>query len=97
VTNTRAFYTTEVITTEKSKVIWALITDTFTTVIYTIAQELEYACFHEMCRQGSLTEGKGLSTVDRLVLTSLDRVLYVLKILFTFFKNKLPQCGGQLY
>jgi hypothetical protein len=35
--------------------------------------------------------GRGrLNTVDLLVLTSLDHLLFKLKILFTFLQNKLP-------
>jgi hypothetical protein len=34
--------------------------------------------------QGTLTEGERLSTINLLVLTSLDLVLFILKILFTF-------------
>ncbi len=33
--------------------------------------------------QGSLTEGDGLSTIDLLSLTSLDQLLYKLKVLLT--------------
>jgi hypothetical protein len=40
--------------------------------------------------QGSLTKGEGLSTLDLLVLTCLDQLLLMLKILFTFLQNKLP-------
>jgi hypothetical protein len=46
------------------------------------------------CRFGSFTREvllKGTnSTVDLLVLTSLDQFLFVLKILFTFLQKKLP-------
>ncbi len=35
--------------------------------------------------QGSLTEGEGFSTVNLLVLASLDKLLFALKILFTIF------------
>ncbi len=41
--------------------------------------------------QGSLTEG--LSTVDLLVLTSLDQLLSIMKILFTFLQTKLSLWG----
>ena len=41
--------------------------------------------------QGSLAEG--LSTVDLLLLTSLDQLLSILKILFTFLQNKLSLWG----
>jgi hypothetical protein len=40
--------------------------------------------------QGSLTDGGRLSVVDLLVLTSLDKILFMLKILFNYLKNKLP-------
>jgi hypothetical protein len=40
-------------------------------------------------RQGTLTERGRLSTVDLLVLTSLDQLIYILKILFRFIENKL--------
>ncbi len=33
--------------------------------------------------QGTLTEGEKLSTVNLLVLTSLDQLIFILKILFT--------------
>ena len=40
--------------------------------------------------QGSLTEGGRLSTLDLLVLTSLEQLIFILKILFTvFLQNKL--------
>ncbi len=40
-----------------------------------------------MFTQGSLTEGGRISTVDLLVLTSLDSLLLILKlILFRFYK-----------
>jgi len=39
--------------------------------------------------QGNLTEGEGISTVDLLVLTGLDQLAFILKILFTFLQNKL--------
>jgi len=35
--------------------------------------------------QGSLAEGGRISTVDLLVLTRLDKLLFKLKILYTFF------------
>ncbi len=35
--------------------------------------------------QGSLTEGERLSTVDLLVLTSLNQLIFNLQILFSFF------------
>jgi hypothetical protein len=38
--------------------------------------------------QGSLTKGSRRSTVDLLVLTSLDQLLFVYKILFTFFTKQ---------
>jgi len=47
--------------------------------------------------QGTLTERERLSTVDLLVLTSLDQLLLTLKLIFTFLQNELPQRGGQLY
>ncbi len=37
--------------------------------------------------QGSLTEGKRLSTVDLLVLTSLDQLLFYENIIFLFYKT----------
>ncbi len=47
-------------------------------------------------RAGSYRRGR-LSTVDLLVLTSLDQPLLILKMLFYFLQNELPQWGGQLY
>jgi len=41
--------------------------------------------------------GGRLSTVDLLVLTSLDNLLLTLETLFTFLQNKLSQLGGLLY
>ncbi len=41
-----------------------------------------------MYRQGSLTEGEGSVLVDVLVLTILDLVLYILKLLLTFFTKQ---------
>jgi len=38
--------------------------------------------------QGTLTEGEGLNTFDVLVLASWDQVLFILKILFTFFTKQ---------
>jgi hypothetical protein len=38
-----------------------------------------------------------LSTVDLSVLTSLDQLLFILKILFTLLINKIPQWGCELY
>ncbi len=38
-----------------------------------------------------------LSTVNLLVLTRLDQLFVILRELFTFLQNKLPQLGGQLY
>jgi hypothetical protein len=38
--------------------------------------------------QGSLTEGEGLSTVDLLVLTRLDQLLFTLNILLTSFTKQ---------
>jgi hypothetical protein len=37
--------------------------------------------------QGKLTERGRVRTVDLLVLTSLDQLIYIIKILFTFFKT----------
>jgi hypothetical protein len=37
--------------------------------------------------QGTLTEEGRLSTVDLLALTSLDQLIFILKMLFTFFKT----------
>jgi len=37
------------------------------------------------------------STIDLLVLTSLDQLLLILQTLFTFLLNKLYLGGGQLY
>ena len=46
-------------------------------------------------QQGTLTEGGGLSTVDLLV-TSLDQLLFILKLLFALYKttylNKEVNC-----
>jgi hypothetical protein len=39
--------------------------------------------------QGNLAKRGRLSTVDLLALTSLDHMLFILKILFTFLRNKL--------
>jgi hypothetical protein len=39
--------------------------------------------------QGRLTEGRRLSTVNLLVLTSLDPLIFILKMSFTFIQNKL--------
>jgi hypothetical protein len=41
-----------------------------------------------MPEQGTLTEGEGLSTVDLLVLTSSDQLLWILPTLFSFFFTK---------
>jgi hypothetical protein len=38
--------------------------------------------------QGSLTKGRRLSTVDLLVLTSFEHLIFILKILFTFFTKQ---------
>jgi hypothetical protein len=40
-----------------------------------------YPCSSSIFFQGSLTEGEGLSTVDLLVLTSLDQLIFIMKIL----------------
>jgi hypothetical protein len=42
-----------------------------------------------MLKQGTLTEMGRVSIVDLLVLTSLDKLLLILKTLFTFLQNKL--------
>ncbi len=52
-------------------------------------------CVREREREGLLRAGKSyltgrLSTIDLLVQTSLDQILFILKILFTLFQNKLP-------
>jgi hypothetical protein len=39
--------------------------------------------------QGSLADWGRISTVDLLVLTSLDQLIFILKILFSFLQNKL--------
>jgi hypothetical protein len=44
-----------------------------------------------LLNQGSLTEREDLP-----VLTSLDQLLLVLQTLFSFFKNQLPWCGGEV-
>jgi hypothetical protein len=38
--------------------------------------------------QGSLTEGEGFSTIDLLVLVSLNRLLLMMQTLFTFFTKQ---------
>ncbi len=38
-----------------------------------------------------------LSTINLLVLTGLDQLLFILKIVSTFLQKKLPQLGGLLY
>jgi hypothetical protein len=43
--------------------------------------------------QGSLTKGEMLIIVDLLVLTSLDQLLFILKIFFAFVTKR----GGQPY
>ena len=55
---------------------------------------LIYPVFHndyknEVSQRG-LNEVEQLSTVDLLVLTSLDYLLFMLKILFTVLQSKLP-------
>jgi hypothetical protein len=46
-------------------------------------------CLHYfVLGQGSLTEGGRLSTVDFLVLTSLDQLIFKLKIIFSFFAKQ---------
>jgi hypothetical protein len=57
-------------------------------------QILIYPVFHndyknEVSQRG-LNEVEQLSTVDLLVLTSLDYLLFMLKILFTVLQSKLP-------
>jgi hypothetical protein len=49
-----------------------------------------------VCPRKSYWRGR-LSTIDLLMLTSLDQLLFMLKILFTFLQNKLTQWGGQMY
>jgi hypothetical protein len=45
--------------------------------------------------QGSLTEGEGsVSTVNLLVLTSLDQLLFILKLLFTSFTKQATLMRG---
>jgi len=39
--------------------------------------------------QGSLTERERLNTVDLIVLTSLDELLFIFKMLFTFFTKQV--------
>jgi hypothetical protein len=51
-----------------------------------MATQQMYALFY----QGTLTEGKRLSTVDHLVLTSLDKLFLILPTLFSSFQNELP-------
>jgi hypothetical protein len=53
--------------------------------------------FHSiLTRHGSLAEGDIQSTADHLILTSLDQLLFHLKIC-AFFQYKLPWRGGPLY
>jgi hypothetical protein len=40
--------------------------------------------------QGPVTEGEGLVQLTHLALTSLDRLLLILEILFSVLQNKLP-------
>jgi hypothetical protein len=47
--------------------------------------------------QGTLTEGERISTIDLLVLVTLDLLRLILQTLFTLFQNNLPQSGGYLY
>jgi hypothetical protein len=46
--------------------------------------------YSRMGMQESLTEGEGSSTVDLLVQTSLDQLLFILQTLFALLQNKLP-------
>jgi hypothetical protein len=43
--------------------------------------------FHKYFQQGTLTEKERISTVNLLVLTSLNLLLLIVKTLFTFYKT----------
>ncbi len=45
-----------------------------------------YLCIY----QGTLSEGGRLSTIDLLIITSLDQLLFILQTLFTILLNKMP-------
>ena len=47
--------------------------------------------------QGTLTEGGRLSAVDLLVITTLDQLNFILKILFIFLQKQATFLGGPLY
>ena len=50
-----------------------------------MSPEPALAAEHCKVRQGTLTEGEGLSTVALLALTSLDEFIFILKIYVAFF------------
>jgi hypothetical protein len=48
-------------------------------------------------KQGTLTEGGRPRIVDLLLLSNLDRLIFILKILFTFVTKQGTLTGGQPY
>jgi hypothetical protein len=46
--------------------------------------------------QGTFSEGEGLGTVDLLVLTSLDQLIFIMNILFTFVTKQAKLLRGQI-
>jgi hypothetical protein len=47
--------------------------------------------------QGNLTEGRRISTVDLLLLTNLDQLIFILKRIFIFVQKRFLLLGGPLY